>query len=304
MDLKIYRYFYEVAKTGSIRQAAENLYLSPSAISRYIKRLEDVHDATLFERSVKGMELTDIGRIIYQYVEVAINQQRMLENKISDYKNLDRGNISYSSIEGVLSSLILPTMTKFQAKYPKIAFSGTIESSYMVYKYVADGLIDIGIAFEEANRFDVEVIDYFYTDVVFITDNNHHDIPNNLSIQTLSQYPIATLNSKFYTRQLLNSLNHKHNANLMIQMESDQIDFIKRFIANKNYIGVLPEFSVSKEIKNGLFRKINCQDDSLEKIKTVVIQKKGRFHSNAMHVFISYLMNEIKAEVNPSIYHE
>ncbi|WP_281254306.1 helix-turn-helix domain-containing protein, partial [Paraburkholderia ribeironis] len=51
-------YVREVALEGSIRRAADNLHISPSAIARQIQQLEEQFGAALFERQPRGMRLT------------------------------------------------------------------------------------------------------------------------------------------------------------------------------------------------------------------------------------------------------
>lgn len=58
-----YRYFYEVANSGSIRKAAELLHISPSALSRQIQRTEDTLGTPLIERRKTGVQLTAAGEL-------------------------------------------------------------------------------------------------------------------------------------------------------------------------------------------------------------------------------------------------
>lgn len=295
MDLKIYRYFHQVAKLGSVREAAETLHISPSALSRHIKVLENHHDVILFCRSSKGMELTDIGEIVFQYAEMLFNQHRVLLNQINDLTNLGQGSISYGSIEGVLTSLILPAITKFQEKYPNVSFRGSIESTDNTFQLVGENAIDFGVAFDGDFRDDVENIAAFFTNIVVVTDSrNKYLNKKDINFKELVGYPIATLSDKFYTRQLLKTIEVNEGQSLNITMESDQIDFLKRAILKKSYIGIFPEFAVISELEEGVFRKIDFLNPRFCNIKTVIIQKKGRFQSSAMRIFLAYLINEIE----------
>ena len=60
MQLPSLKYFAAVARSGSLRHAAEVFDIAPSAISRQIALLESRLAVTLFERSSRGMTLTDI----------------------------------------------------------------------------------------------------------------------------------------------------------------------------------------------------------------------------------------------------
>ncbi|MCB1279325.1 LysR family transcriptional regulator [Prosthecobacter sp.] len=61
------RLFWEVARSGSLRAAAERLHLSQPTISAQIKALEDALDERLFDRSGRGLKLTAQGRMVMEY---------------------------------------------------------------------------------------------------------------------------------------------------------------------------------------------------------------------------------------------
>ena len=59
------RTFVEVCKAGSMKRAADQLCVSPAAISQQIKGLEDQIGRRLFERDAKGIQLTPSGRSLF-----------------------------------------------------------------------------------------------------------------------------------------------------------------------------------------------------------------------------------------------
>jgi LysR family transcriptional activator of nhaA len=63
------RYFWMVAKTGSIARAAEQLHLTPHSISGQLKEFNAVLGVELFRRTGRNLELTDAGRRILSYAE-------------------------------------------------------------------------------------------------------------------------------------------------------------------------------------------------------------------------------------------
>ena len=60
-----YQYFLAVARTGSFHKAAEELYVSQSAISKQIKALEEKLGYSLLQRNTRSVSLTPEGKIIY-----------------------------------------------------------------------------------------------------------------------------------------------------------------------------------------------------------------------------------------------
>ncbi|WP_300455826.1 transcriptional activator NhaR [Accumulibacter sp.] len=69
LNYKHLRYFWMVAKSGSIARACDQLHLTPQAISGQLRELEDTLGVELFRRVGRGLELTDAGRRILSYAE-------------------------------------------------------------------------------------------------------------------------------------------------------------------------------------------------------------------------------------------
>ncbi len=69
LNFKHLRYFWMVAKSGSIARASEQLHLTPQSISGQLGELEDSLGTKLLRRIGRGLELTDMGRRIFSYAD-------------------------------------------------------------------------------------------------------------------------------------------------------------------------------------------------------------------------------------------
>ena len=92
-------YFAEIVRVGSLRKAAENLLVTPSAISRQIANLEEELGAPLFNRSSRGMVLTDAGNALLRYVEDSQVNIRKLRSTIDSLGDLSRGSVRLAVVE-------------------------------------------------------------------------------------------------------------------------------------------------------------------------------------------------------------
>ena len=72
VKLELYRVFHEVARMGNISAAAQNLFISQSAVSQSIKQLEEQLQVRLFSRSTKGVYLTSEGKLLQEYISHAL----------------------------------------------------------------------------------------------------------------------------------------------------------------------------------------------------------------------------------------
>lgn len=85
INLNLYRVFYYVAKEKSITGAAKRLYISQPAISKSLKKLEEELHVNLFLRNLNGVELTDEGKILFNYVDKALKNIKNAELAINMY---------------------------------------------------------------------------------------------------------------------------------------------------------------------------------------------------------------------------
>jgi LysR family transcriptional regulator, transcriptional activator of nhaA len=69
LNFKHLRYFWMVAKSGSIASASAQLHVTPQSISGQLTELESSLDAKLFQRAGRGLAITDAGRRILSYAE-------------------------------------------------------------------------------------------------------------------------------------------------------------------------------------------------------------------------------------------
>ena len=86
MNFKHLRYFWLVAKTGSIARASEQLHLTPQTLSGQIGLLEEQLEEPLFVKRGRGLELTDAGRLAFRYAQDIFSLGSELEESLRGYR--------------------------------------------------------------------------------------------------------------------------------------------------------------------------------------------------------------------------
>ncbi len=81
MNINQIKYVLTVAQSSSMREAASKLYVSQPALSASIRELEDELGILIFERSNKGITLTEAGHEFISYAKKAVSQYEILEDK-------------------------------------------------------------------------------------------------------------------------------------------------------------------------------------------------------------------------------
>ncbi|NLF80661.1 MAG: LysR family transcriptional regulator [Clostridia bacterium] len=144
MNVQHLKYIIEVQRTGSISQAAENLYMSQPNLSKAIRELEAQMGLTIFRRTSKGIEVTAKGQVFLEHARQITAQIAALE---SLYKSGDSGK-QFFSISVPRSSYVAKAFSRFSASLNE---SQPIELDYMetntmgTINNVINGRSNIGI---------------------------------------------------------------------------------------------------------------------------------------------------------------
>lgn len=114
--------FIRVADAGSFNKAAEGLYITPTAVIKQINLLEQSLDLVLFERTHRGLVLTDAGKSLYQDAKYIINY---CKNSVVRAKNaMSEGEkiIRIGSSPMTPAQLLMQMWPKIQLHCPDIKF--------------------------------------------------------------------------------------------------------------------------------------------------------------------------------------
>ena len=118
MNLDRLRLFYYSAKAQSFTHSELNM--SASALSRQINTLEHEMKVQLFYRYPRKLELTDKGKILYEFASRILVDLETIENRLTDMDSEPSGTLKVASPVGWASNLMLQFIPSYLQKYPKI----------------------------------------------------------------------------------------------------------------------------------------------------------------------------------------
>jgi len=148
MHARVLRYLDEVVRSGSIRKAAERLYVAPTAINRQILCLEDELGAPLFERINNRLKLTPVGEIVLAHVRTTLKEHEALRARIEEFKGVRQGEVTIATTGGLAASLMPSLIEEFHARHPGVVIKLIDMPSSTIRFTVANGDADIGLAYD------------------------------------------------------------------------------------------------------------------------------------------------------------
>lgn len=114
------RYFLAVARKGTISEAAVDLNVNHSTVSRRINAYEKQHAVRLFERLPSGYVMTQAAENIYQYALEIEERTLRVERDLFGRDARLQGKLCITAFHGIANTLLLPHLQKFRDQYPEI----------------------------------------------------------------------------------------------------------------------------------------------------------------------------------------
>ena len=143
MTLFSYEIFDAVARQGSFNKAAQQLHLTPSAISHAIAVMEAELGFTLFNRGKNGVTMTSYGASLYPSIRAVLNSDEALQQSIARLNGLEKGKVKLGAFNSVCAGLLPQILKSFMANFPQIeveVYQGTYDD---VKEWLRTGQVDL-----------------------------------------------------------------------------------------------------------------------------------------------------------------
>lgn len=151
MELRVLRYFLEVAREENVTHAAQRLHVSQPTLSRQLKELEDELGKKLFVRSNYSIKLTEEGMLLRKRAEDILE---MADKTLAEFKALDEingGDIHIGCAESNGIVHFVQVIKSLQEKYPRIRYHFYSSGTEAVNERLDRGLLDFAIIVQEVD---------------------------------------------------------------------------------------------------------------------------------------------------------
>jgi DNA-binding transcriptional LysR family regulator len=156
MDIQLLRTFLEVGRTHHFGRAAQNLFITQSAVSARIRLLEDTLGVQLFTRTRNDIQLTSAGLRLKRHAETIVNaweqarQESALEPEYS-------GTLVVGAVWDLWDILLNSWLRKVQLELTGIALQTEAHTSEILVNRLLNGVLDLAFMFEPPQIPELEI---------------------------------------------------------------------------------------------------------------------------------------------------
>ena len=291
MQLRDYMYAVAIAEQGSFTKAAKHLYVTQSALSQGISKLEAELGVKLFNRETIPITLTQAGEIFVKDSYAILQIYGNIPKKMADLEHLRIGklNIGISQFYGrYYFSKVIPL---FRKKYPGIELHITEEISSVLEDMILNGSLDFSI-FSLPNKSSlIEYEPIFDEPILFALPKNHplskeHD-NNNIDLSLFAQEGFIMIKEGQRMRSISMDLCSQAGFEPNIIFETRSVETVNAFIAAGMGVGFVPDAVRLVTLKEQQAAYFNLKNQNTTR-QFVAGFMKGGYLSTAARTFIAF----------------
>jgi len=192
MELYQLKTFVTVADTGNLTKAAERLFTSQPAVSAHIKALEEELEIQLFDRTPKGMRLTDDGFSLREKAQLVLNAGNDLKLKAKTLQGILTGQAKIGLNADADYLLLAKWHNALMSQYPQLKLQLTQSTSVELIKKISSGSLDVTFfsGDNSGNSYDeVAHVELCTTHAVIAAAPKYMDQIKNAGVKELARLP-------------------------------------------------------------------------------------------------------------------
>lgn len=183
MEIRVLRYFLEIAREENMSRAAQTLHVSQPTLSKQMKDLEQELGKKLFRRGSASVRLTDEGMLLRKRAEDILD---MVDKTTDEFKTLNLitgGDVQIGCAESYLIGHLARTIFDLKKTYPLLRYHITSGNTEQVAERLDRGLLDFAVIVEPPNLSRYSYIEVPGTDTWGLVMRRDHPLAKKAGIE-------------------------------------------------------------------------------------------------------------------------
>ena len=290
MNIESLKYFYLIAKEGNISNVAKNVHISQSALSQQIQKLESELGSQLMERSNRGIELTEIGELVYKYAAKTINTYEQMLNAMREH---EKNNIlvKIKACHSIADYALPCTLMLSNKRYPLHRYELSSGSMGEIITDVSNNAYDLGFTYYTPNTViddDNVVCTKIGTNKIVLVAKYGTQVPDKMTVEQLMGSCMITFTGENdITETLIKNFENLgyEISNINCNLEVRTIESAKTLVSKGHGVAFLPYISVKEELYKQEFKQVDVPEFNMDMEMMMLFNKE---HSPYVQEFTTW----------------
>lgn len=289
-------YFIAVAKTGSLRKAADQLFISVSAVHRQIVLAEEELGVALFERLPNGLKLTLAGELLYADLRSWQKEFQATQKRLNEIQGLQRGSIDFGMIAALSESFVSTVMQSIAQQYPWINFKLRVLDSERIADLVINAELDFGLILNPKHQHQLQISAFIEMPLGFVIPKQHalaHKEKIYFSDTLEFNHIVAA--EPLIIHDHVTALYKKQDFHPRHSIECNDIHMMISLLRQNLGISIMSYLDAAPYIENGEFEFRAINDHGLHPITVALCVAPKRQLSRIAQIMMNHIIIEMEA---------
>jgi len=245
LNMNQLRAFYTAAKSGSVRKAAQELMVTPPAITIQVKQLERTVGIKLLFREGNAVRLTEVGETVFREAESIFSQIRGLENLFGDVSTGKSGQLRIGCTQTSAKYLMPSLITAFKNAYPGLKIILDQGSNAEMVKSILDHKNELALIRNVSDDRRLKIRGIGKVEVVLTAARGSVYFPSEtISISELPKAPLIVSEKGSATRDVITEYLRRFRVTPSVAIESANRDFIKELVRQDKGVSFFERYEI------------------------------------------------------------
>lgn len=281
----------DVAATGSIRRTAEQLNITPSALTRKIQDFEAEMGVPIFERLPQGMRLNAAGELLIRYIRTQMSDFDRLKSQIADLSGVRRGHVAIACSQAFVDHVLPSEVATYRAKFPQVTFSIQMRDHGRGLAALREFEADLALLIDPPPASDIHIIQAGHQPLCVLMHRTHPLAGGSeepLRLRDCFSYPVAMPDRSLAIRHLLDAALARKQIPMDMQIESNSLEFQRNYALREQMLSFQVSVGIPIDVPDLLARPIHPMD--MPPVALALAQLRGRSQSVATAKFVDQLL--------------
>ncbi len=289
MHIETLKIFCDVVENQSFSLAAEQNFITQSAVSQQIRGLEERYGKRLLERKRGSVRPTAAGEILHQASREMLLSFNEMESRLQGLSNVITGSIRVATVHSVGLYELSEPLKAYFADFPHVNVYLEYDRASHIYEQVLRGNVDLGIVAYPTARAQITVLDFRSDRLVLVCAPTHSLAEKvEVPVHELDHEKFVGFEKGIPTRTALDRVFAEKEVEVQHVAELDNIEMVKRLVEVGAGVAVIPEKSCENEVRSGSIVKVELADKDIDR-PIGIIHRTGKHFSPAVEKFVDYM---------------
>ena len=289
MNLHHLETFLAVAKHQNFSRAAEELYLSQSAVSIQIKQLEEEFGIPLFDRLGRATKKTIVGEIFEERALQILGIIREIYQSIEDVKGLERGHVAVGASFSPGIYILPKILGVYKQRYPQVKLDYEIADTQQIEQMVLRNQLDFGVVGGHLIEQDLNIEPYLTDQLILVVGANHPlAAESEVKLKTIQHMPFILRHKGSAARKVIEKAFEKRRLRLNSIIELQDPEAVKQMVIAGCGATIMSKEAVRKELADGELVHIRAKGLPLTR-QLVIVSRRNKRLSVAAQALLKLL---------------